>query len=139
MGKTDKREFETEAINLKKISIINKTIVIDVWRVSNSDDMVLVRAYKSVTGWLQEMESTKQFVEFVARVYSLWMTIFDLVSAASHYYKGRVRLDHTLVVLDNIFEALHPIFKVIKERELSRGINALLKSFACHNGLRRLD
>ena len=114
-------------------------MVQEVWCVSRNDDMLKKRVFKRVMIELPEVESTKQFVEFVARVYSLWMTIFDLVSAASHYYKGRVRLDHTLVALDNIFEALHPIFKVIKERELSRGINALLKSFACHNGLRRLD
>ena len=101
--------------------------------------MINMRAFKRVMSELPEMESTKQLVELVGQVCSLWMTIFDLVCAASHYYKGRVRLDHTLVVLDNIFEALHPIFKVIKERETSRGINSLLKSSVCHNELRRLD
>jgi hypothetical protein len=101
--------------------------------------MINMRAFKRVMSELPEMESTKQLVELVGQVCSLWITTFDVVCAARHYYKGRMRLDHTFVVLDKFFVALHPIFKVIKERELSRGINALLKSFACHNGLRRLD
>lgn len=48
-------------------------------------------------------------------------------------------IDHTTEVVDGYFEALEPIFRMIKECEEGRDVMALLKGPVCHGGFKRLN
>lgn len=48
-------------------------------------------------------------------------------------------IDHTPEVISGYFEALDPIFKLIKECEEGRSITNLLKGPICHGGFKRLN
>jgi glutamate-1-semialdehyde 2,1-aminomutase len=47
--------------------------------------------------------------------------------------------EHTQEIVDNYFEALDPIFGLVKECEEGRDINALLKGPVSHAGFKRLN
>jgi len=47
--------------------------------------------------------------------------------------------EHTSDILDGYFDALNPIFKLIKECEEGRDVNDLLQYPVCHSGFRRLN
>jgi glutamate-1-semialdehyde 2,1-aminomutase len=47
--------------------------------------------------------------------------------------------EHTVEVLDAYFEALDPIFKMIKQCEEGRDVMNLLKGPVCHSGFKRLN
>ncbi len=47
--------------------------------------------------------------------------------------------EHSQEVLDEYFEILDPIFKVIKECEIGRNIEGLLNGPVCHNGFKRFN
>ena len=47
--------------------------------------------------------------------------------------------EHKKEIIDAYFDALDPIFKLIKECEEGRDINLLLKGPICHNGFKRLN
>ena len=47
--------------------------------------------------------------------------------------------EHTSEVVDGFFEALDPIFGVIKECEEGRDVTSLLKGPVCHAGFKRLN
>ena len=47
--------------------------------------------------------------------------------------------EHTHDVLEGFFDALDPIFGLIKECELGRDVNALLRGPVCHDGFKRLN
>ncbi len=48
-------------------------------------------------------------------------------------------IDHTPQVIDGYFEALDPVFSLIKECEEGRDVNALLPNGVCHSGFKRLN
>ncbi|QWD37519.1 aminotransferase class III-fold pyridoxal phosphate-dependent enzyme [Polynucleobacter paneuropaeus] len=48
-------------------------------------------------------------------------------------------IDHTPEVIGGYFEALDPIFKLIKECEEGRSVASLLKGPVCHGGFKRLN
>lgn len=50
-----------------------------------------------------------------------------------------VCIDHTPEVIDSYFEALDPIFRLIKECEEGRDVMSLLKGPVCHAGFKRLN
>jgi glutamate-1-semialdehyde 2,1-aminomutase len=50
-----------------------------------------------------------------------------------------VCIDHTNEVVDGYFEALGPVFRMIKECEEGRDVMSLLKGPVCHGGFRRLN
>jgi glutamate-1-semialdehyde 2,1-aminomutase len=45
---------------------------------------------------------------------------------------------HTPEVVDGFFNALHPVFELIKECESGRDVGSLLKGPVCHSGFKRL-
>ncbi|WP_151448102.1 aminotransferase class III-fold pyridoxal phosphate-dependent enzyme [Lacisediminimonas profundi] len=47
--------------------------------------------------------------------------------------------EHTPEVLDGYFQALDPLFKLIRECEDGRDVSALLKGPVCHGGFKRLN
>ena len=47
--------------------------------------------------------------------------------------------EHTRRVVDQYFEALDPLFALIKECEGGRSVDALLEGPVCHGGFRRLN
>jgi glutamate-1-semialdehyde 2,1-aminomutase len=47
--------------------------------------------------------------------------------------------EHTPSVVEGFFEALDPIFRIIKECEEGRDIMTLLKGPVCHAGFKRLN
>ena len=47
--------------------------------------------------------------------------------------------EHKQDQIDGYFDALEPIFSIIKECEEGRNINSLLESPVCHNGFKRLN
>jgi glutamate-1-semialdehyde 2,1-aminomutase len=47
--------------------------------------------------------------------------------------------EHTQELIDQYFEALDPVFALIKECEESRSINDLLEGPVCHSGFKRLN
>jgi glutamate-1-semialdehyde 2,1-aminomutase len=47
--------------------------------------------------------------------------------------------EHTPEVINNYFEALEPIFSVIRECEDGKNISSLLKGPVCHGGFKRLN
>ena len=53
--------------------------------------------------------------------------------------KVYVCIDHTPEVIDSYFDALDPIFALIKECEDGRDVFNLLKGSVCHNGFKRLN
>jgi glutamate-1-semialdehyde 2,1-aminomutase len=50
-----------------------------------------------------------------------------------------VCIDHTKEVIDGYFEALAPVFRMIKECEEGRDVMSLLKGPVCHGGFKRLN
>ena len=50
-----------------------------------------------------------------------------------------VCIDHTKAVVDGYFEALEPVFRMIKECEEGRDVMSLLKGPVCHGGFKRLN
>ena len=50
-----------------------------------------------------------------------------------------VSTEHTPEIVDGYFEALDPIFKLIKECEDGRNVTGLLKGPVCHSGFKRLN
>jgi glutamate-1-semialdehyde 2,1-aminomutase len=46
---------------------------------------------------------------------------------------------HTADVIDGFFEALDPVFALIKECEGGRDVNSLLNGPVCHSGFKRLN
>ena len=56
--------------------------------------------------------------------------------AGSSFYAS---ISHSRVILDEYFEALSPIFKVLKECEMHRDIMTLLDGPICHGGFKRLN
>lgn len=56
--------------------------------------------------------------------------------AGSSFYAS---ISHSRVILDEYFEALSPIFKVLKECETHRDIMTLLDGPICHGGFKRLN
>ena len=50
-----------------------------------------------------------------------------------------VCIDHTTEVVDGYFEALEPVFRMIKECEEGRDVMSLLKGPVCHGGFKRLN
>lgn len=50
-----------------------------------------------------------------------------------------VSTEHTPDIVDGYFEALEPIFKMIKECEEGRDISSLLRGPVCHGGFKRLN
>jgi glutamate-1-semialdehyde 2,1-aminomutase len=57
------------------------------------------------------------------------------LSATSVY----VCTEHTPVIVSNYFQALEPIFEIIKECEEGRDVMSLLKGPVCHGGFKRLN
>jgi glutamate-1-semialdehyde 2,1-aminomutase len=58
------------------------------------------------------------------------------------YFAGTsvyVCTEHTPEVVDGFFEALDPVFAVIKECESGRDVTSLLKGPICHSGFKRLN
>jgi len=47
-------------------------------------------------------------------------------------------IEHTVEIVDGYFEALEPIFKLIRECEDGRSIDSLLDGPTCHSGFKRL-
>jgi glutamate-1-semialdehyde 2,1-aminomutase len=47
-------------------------------------------------------------------------------------------IEHTEEIIDGYFEALDPLFKLIRECEDGRNINSLLNGPTCHDGFKRL-
>ena len=47
--------------------------------------------------------------------------------------------EHTPEIIDNYFENLNGIFKLINECENGRNVNDLLKGQVCHTGFKRLN
>jgi glutamate-1-semialdehyde 2,1-aminomutase len=47
--------------------------------------------------------------------------------------------EHTTEVVERYFDALDPVFALIKECEQGRDVNSLLKGPVCHSGFRRLN
>ena len=58
------------------------------------------------------------------------------VLAATAVY---VCTEHTPAVVDRYFEALDPVFALIKECELGRSVDDLLDGPVCHSGFQRLN
>ena len=56
--------------------------------------------------------------------------------AANNVY---VCIDHTPEVMAGYFEALDPIFAIIKQCEEGRDVMSLLKGPICHGGFKRLN
>jgi len=50
-----------------------------------------------------------------------------------------VCIDHTPEVVAGYFEALDPIFLIIKQCEEGRDVMSLLKGPICHGGFKRLN
>jgi glutamate-1-semialdehyde 2,1-aminomutase len=50
-----------------------------------------------------------------------------------------VGLEHTPALVEGFFDALDPIFAVIKECEEGREVMSLLKGPICHSAFRRLN
>lgn len=59
----------------------------------------------------------------------------NFLSATSVY----VCTEHSQSVVDRYFEALDPIFKLIKECEMGKNVNDLLEGPVCHGGFKRLN
>lgn len=64
-----------------------------IWEIDPSGDAGLVRR---ATGELPEMESTKQLVELVNKVYEPGMKILDVGCNAGHYYRGLRQIDESI-------------------------------------------
>ena len=50
-----------------------------------------------------------------------------------------VCIEHSLSLLDQFFEALDPVFVLIKESEEGRDVMTLLKGPVSHSGFKRLN
>ena len=71
-----------------------------------------------------------------------YKTLITQEMLAKGYLAGNsvyVCTEHTPTVVANFFEALDPIFALIKECEEDRDITTLLKSPICHGGFKRLN
>ena len=71
-----------------------------------------------------------------------YKTLITQDMLAKGYLAGNsvyVCTEHTPTVVANFFEALEPIFALIKECEEGRDISTLLKGPICHSGFKRLN
>jgi glutamate-1-semialdehyde 2,1-aminomutase len=71
-----------------------------------------------------------------------YKTLITQEMLAKGYLAGNsvfVCIEHTSQVIEAFFEALDPIFKLIKECEEGRDVMSLLKSPECHAGFKRLN
>jgi glutamate-1-semialdehyde 2,1-aminomutase len=71
-----------------------------------------------------------------------YKTLITQEMLAKGYLAGTsvyVCTEHTVEVVDNFFEALEPLFAVIKECENGRDVMSLLKGPVCHGGFKRLN
>lgn len=66
------------------------------WRIWETDPSVEASLFKRATGELQEMESTKQLVELVKKVYEPGMKILDVGCGPGHYYRGLRQIDDSI-------------------------------------------
>ena len=64
----------------------------EIWRIWDKDHSVEQRTFKRVTGELPEMESSKQLVGLISKVYESGMRILDVGCAAGHYYNSVKRV-----------------------------------------------
>jgi len=71
-----------------------------------------------------------------------YKTLITQEMLAKGYLAGNsvyVCTEHTLAVVDAFFEALDPVFGLIKECEGGRDVMSLLKGPICHGGFKRLN
>ncbi|MEI6333190.1 MAG: aminotransferase class III-fold pyridoxal phosphate-dependent enzyme [Methylococcaceae bacterium] len=71
-----------------------------------------------------------------------YKTLITQEMLAKGYLAGNsvyVCTEHTPTVVANFFEAIEPIFALIKECEEGRDISTLLKGSICHGGFKRLN
>lgn len=71
-----------------------------------------------------------------------YKTLITQEMLAKNYLAGNsvyVCTEHKPDVIDEYFEAIDPVFKLIAECEDGRDINALLKGPICHGGFKRLN
>lgn len=66
------------------------------WRIWEIDPSVDAGLIRRATGELPEMESTKQLVELVKKVYEPGMKILDVGCNAGHYYRGLRQIDESI-------------------------------------------
>jgi len=71
-----------------------------------------------------------------------YKTLITQEMLKKHYLVGNsvyVCTEHTSQVLDGFFEALDPVFRLIKECEEGRDVKSLLAWPVCHAGFKRLN
>jgi glutamate-1-semialdehyde 2,1-aminomutase len=71
-----------------------------------------------------------------------YKTLITQEMLAKGYLAGTsvyVCTEHTAAVVSNFFEALDPVFALVKECEDGRDVMALLKGPICHSGFKRLN
>jgi glutamate-1-semialdehyde 2,1-aminomutase len=71
-----------------------------------------------------------------------YKTVITQEMLAKGYLAGTsvyVCIDHTSDIVDGYFDALDPVFGLIKECEDGRDVSSLLKGPVCHDGFRRLN
>jgi glutamate-1-semialdehyde 2,1-aminomutase len=71
-----------------------------------------------------------------------YKTLITQEMLAKGYLAGNsvyVSTEHTADVLDGYFDALDPVFSLIKECEEGRDVNGFLKGPVCHSGFKRLN
>ena len=71
-----------------------------------------------------------------------YKTLITQEMLAKGYLAGTsvyVCTEHTPEVITNFFEALEPVFALVKECEEGRDVMSLLKGPVCHGGFKRLN
>ena len=71
-----------------------------------------------------------------------YKTLITQEMLAKGYLAGNnvyVCIDHTSEVVEGFFDALDPIFAMIKQCEEERDVLSLLKGPVCHGGFKRLN
>lgn len=79
---------------------------------------------------------------FISEKSLAYKTLITQEMLAKGYLAGNsvyVCIDHTPEVLEEFFEALDPIFEIIKQCEEGRDVMSLLKGPICHGGFKRLN
>ncbi|GAG88113.1 unnamed protein product [marine sediment metagenome] len=66
------------------------------WRIWETDPSVEASLFRRAIGELPEMESTKQLVELVKKVYETGMKILDVGCGPGHYYRGLRQIDESI-------------------------------------------
>ena len=85
----------------------------------------------ALTGFTIKNESSREYKTLITQE----MLMKGYLAGTSVY----VCTEHTHDVLEGFFDALDPIFGLIKECELGRDVNALLRGPVCHDGFKRLN